>query len=194
MFKLIWLTSLLLAGLTACTSNFVPSKVDSNGEYIGWHCEADVNSQELWHCSKKTMKEGVPADMPAAPGEYSSDPVMTGSVIAEPLIVESAPGVASAQPRPQVSSGPRVRLKGGFTIQIGAYADRQVAESVVEALAVQVDIRIVDIVVKGQGFSAVVLGHYSSLEEAQQAADQLLKEQSSYWIRSMRSLSDAAVE
>lgn len=190
MFKLIWLTSLLLAGLTACTSNFVPSKVDSNGAYIGWHCEGDVNSQQLWHCSKKTMKDG----MPAAPGEYSSDPAMTGSVIAEPLTVESAPAVSSAQPRPQASSGPRVGPKGGFTIQIGAYTDRQVAESVVEALAVQVDIRIVDIVVKGQGFSAVVLGHYSSLEEAQQAADQLLKEQSSYWIRSMRSLSDAAAE
>ena len=49
-------------------------------------------------------------------------------------------------------------------------------------------------VVKERSFSVVVLGYYASVLEAQQAAGQLLKEQSSYWIRSIRSLGDAAVK
>lgn len=189
MFKLLWLMPLLLAGLTACSSNFVPAKVGPDGEYIGWHCQGDVNSQERWHCSKTTMKDGMPVDMPAIPADTASKLVETDPVIAEP-----APSVSPVQPSAKVSSASKVWSKDGFTIQIGAYTDREVATSVVESLAVQGDIRVVDIMVKERSFSVVVLGYYASVLEAQQAAGQLLKEQSSYWIRSIRSLGDAAVK
>lgn len=184
MFKLIWLTPLLLVGLTACTSNFVPSEVNASGEYIGWHCEGDVNSRELWRCSKKTMKEGMPVDMAATSGD-DTEQLLNDPVTALP---------SSLTTQPQSSSESSAGSKEGYTIQVGAYADRQVAVSVAEALAVKDDIRIVDIVVRGQNLFALVLGHYSSLEEAQQVADELLSGQESYWIRTMRSLSDAAAQ
>lgn len=185
MFKLLWLTPLLLSTLTACTSNFVPSEVGPNGEYIGWHCEGDVNSQEDWRCAKKTMKDGV---------------LITTPVSAEPVIVEDSPAqepvfVALPAAAPEAVSEQQPTLSSsGFTIQIGAFASREVAASVIDDLVLEGDIQIVDTLVNGQPYSVVVLGQYSSREEAQQGAAQLAAQQVNYWIRSMRSLRDAAVQ
>ncbi|MDG0971553.1 MAG: SPOR domain-containing protein [Porticoccaceae bacterium] len=189
MFKLLWLIPVLIAGLTSCSSNFVPAKVDANGEYIGWHCEGDVNSKDLWRCSKTVMKDGMPVASAATVADNKDE-----SLMLDPANSEPAPAVLSEQAPPILSSEVSVLPADGFTIQVGAFTDREVAMSVIEALASPGDIRIVDIVVKGTNFSAVILGNYASVSEAQQAADQLLKDRSSYWIRSMRSLNDAAIE
>jgi septal ring-binding cell division protein DamX len=184
-FKLLWLIPLLLSALTACTSNFVPSEVGPKGEYIGWHCEGDVNSQEDWRCAKKAMKDGVLVTMS----------VSDESVIAEqPPIEESVP-VAMPAPIPEtaVEEEPTL-INSGFTIQLGAFANREVAASVIEGLALEGDIQIINTTVNGQRYSVIIFGRYSSREEAELNTDQLAAKQDNYWIRSMRSLRDAAVQ
>jgi len=189
-FKLLWLTPLLLAGLTGCTSNFVPADVGPDGKYIGWHCEGDVSSRDHWRCEKKTMKEGVLVSSPTAPVEDKE------SVIEEPAIEEPAPTVVS---KPASDSSPLPALQNsGFTIQLGAYTSRQIAESVADSFEVDGLLKTVDIMTNGQRFSVVILGQYSTKEQAQQAAEQLNEtsddKQINYWIRSMRSLLDAVVK
>lgn len=184
MFKLLSLISLLLAGLSACTSNFVPSEVGPNGEYLGWHCEGDVDSQEDWRCTKKTMKNGV----------LVTAPVSEKPAIEQQSIIKAPVPVAMSAPVPETVMEDQPALDdGAFTIQLGAFGNRQIAASVMEDLALDGDIQIVDILVNGQRFSALILGQYSSREEALLVADRLSERQVSFWIRSMRSLRDAAV-
>ena len=185
MLKLLWLTPLFLSVLTACTSNFVPSEVGPNGEYIGWHCEGDVNSQKDWRCAKKAMKAGV----------LVTTPVSDESVIAEqPPIEESVPVALPAPIHETAVEEQPMLINSGFTIQLGAFANREVAASVIEGLALEGNIQIVDTMVNGQRYSVVIMGQYSSREEAELSTGQLALQQVNYWIRSMRSLRDAAVQ
>lgn len=165
MFKPLWLTPLMLAGLTACTSNFVPAEVGPDGKYLGWHCEGDVNSREHWRCDKKTMKDGI----------VVTETESTGTSKTQPALKDN-----------------------GFTIQLGAYASRQVAESVAASLAVEGQVNTVDIMASGQVVTVVILGQYISKEQAQGAAVRLNEisdgKKINYWIRSMRSLLDAVVK
>ena len=200
MFKLLWLTPLLLAGLTGCTSNFVPADVGPDGEYIGWHCEGDVSSRDHWRCEKKTMKEGVLVSSPTAPVEdkesVTDEPIIKVAVIEEPLTEEPAP-TAILESTSESSPQP-ILPNSGFTIQLGAYASRQIAESVADSFQIDGPLKTVDILTNGQRFSVVILGQYSTKEQAQQAAEQLSEtpdgKQINYWVRSMRSLLDAVVK
>lgn len=190
MFKLQWITLLLLAGLAGCTSNFVPAEVGPDGEYIGWHCEGDVSSRDHWRCEKKTMKEGVLVSSPAAAVKEEE------SVIEEPVTEAPAPAVVS-EPVSEPSSQPAMP-DSGFTVQLGAYTSRQIAESVANSFKIDGPLKTVDIMTNGQRFSVVILGQYSTKEQAQQAAEQLNEtldgKQINYWVRSMRSLLDAVVK
>ena len=200
MFKLLWLTPLLLAGLTGCTSNFVPADVGPDGEYIGWHCEGDVSSRDHWRCEKKTMKDGVLVSSPAVPVEDKEsvieESLVEKPVTEEPVTEEPAPAVVS---EPDSDSSPQPTLQNsGFTIQLGAYTSRQIAESVADSIQIDGPLKTVDILTNGQRFSVVILGQYSTKEQAQQAAEQLSEtpdgKQINYWVRSMRSLLDAVVK
>ena len=200
MFKLLWLTPLLLAGLTGCTSNFVPADVGPDGEYIGWHCEGDVSSRDHWRCEKKTMKDGVLVSSPAVPVEDKEsvieESLLEKPVTEEPVTEEPAPAVVS---EPDSDSSPQPALENsGFTIQLGAYTSRQIAESVADSFQIDGPLKTVDILTNGQRFSVVILGQYSTKEQAQQAAEQLSEtpdgKQINYWVRSMRSLLDAVVK
>lgn len=205
MFKLLWLTPLLLAGLTGCTSNFVPADVGPDGEYIGWHCEGDVSSQDHWRCEKKTMKEGVLVSSPTAPVEdkesVTDEPAIKLAVIEEPVIegpVTEEPAPTAILESTSESSPQPILPSSGFTIQLGAYASRQIAESVADSFEIDGPLKTVDILTNGQRFSVVILGQYNTKEQAQQAAEQLNEtsddRQINYWIRSMRSLLDAVVK
>ncbi|MDA9090804.1 SPOR domain-containing protein [Porticoccaceae bacterium] len=200
MFKLQWITLLLLAGLAGCTSNFVPAEVGTDGEYIGWHCEGDVSSRDHWRCEKKTMKEGVLVSSPAVAvkeGESVIEELATDEPVTEAPVKEApAPAVVS-EPVSESSSQPALP-DSGFTVQLGAYTSRQIAESVANSFKIDGPLKTVDIMTNGQRFSVVILGQYSTKEQAQQAAEQLNEtldgKQINYWVRSMRSLLDAVVK
>jgi len=199
-FKLQWITLLLLAGLAGCTSNFVPAEVGPDGEYIGWHCEGDVSSRDHWRCEKKTMKEGVLVSSPAVAvkeGESVIEELATDEPVTEAPVKEApAPAVVS-EPVSESSSQPALP-DSGFTVQLGAYTSRQIAESVANSFKIDGPLKTVDIMTNGQRFSVVILGQYSTKEQAQQAAEQLNEtldgKQINYWVRSMRSLLDAVVK
>ena len=96
----------------------------------------------------------------------------------------------------EVPTAPPVYQGSGYSIQLGAYANPQIAARVVEQMAVDGDIDVVEVLSNGKTFSIVLLGQYPSRAEAQNIADRLTSQRPEirYWIRSMRSVRDAAVE
>lgn len=187
MFKRTLGTISFLALLGGCASNFVPADVGPNGEYIGWHCEGDVTSQQDWRCDKKTLKDGLVIQSAT---ELAPSPVITESkAVSEPpvqeIILDS-----------EVPASPPEFQSSGYSIQLGAYANGQIAAKMVDQMALDGDVNVVEVLSGGKTFSVVLLGHYPSRGSAQVIADHLTSQQPEirYWIRSMRSVRDAAVE
>ena len=192
MFKRTLGTISFLALLGGCASNFVPADVGPDGKYIGWHCEGDVTSKQDWHCDKKTLKEGLVIQSAAEPAPTAAvteseitvaEPV--SQVLVHAIILDS-----------EVPTAPPVYQGSGYSIQLGAYANPQIAARVVEQMAVDGDIDVVEVLSNGKTFSIVLLGQYPSRAEAQNIADRLTSQRPEirYWIRSMRSVRDASVE
>ena len=93
-------------------------------------------------------------------------------------------------------ASPPAYQSSGYSIQLGAYANAQIAARIVEQMAIDGDIDVVEVLSSGKTFSIVLLGQYPSRAEAQNIADRLTSQRPEirYWIRSMRSVRDAAVE
>ena len=187
MFKRTLGTISFLALLGGCASNFIPAAVGPDGEYIGWHCEGDVTSEQDWLCDKKTLKDGLVIQ--------SATELAPSAVITESKAVSEEPVQAIV-----LDSGmpalPPMDQSRGYSIQLGAYASVQIAAKVVDQMALDGDVNVVEVLSSGKIFSAVLLGHYPSRAAAQVIADRLSTQRPEirYWIRSMRSIRDAAVE
>ena len=150
-------------------------KVAPNGEYIGWHCEGDISSDKHWRCDKKTLKNGQ---------------VVTTATAVEappPAVAEPMPGPQPAAARSEVQE-PKLY---GYTIQLGAFDNPEQAQTVAAGLGVEGDIQIRQIISRGTTFSVIVMGQYSSRAEANAVAETL---SINYWVRSLRSLVNAAVQ
>jgi septal ring-binding cell division protein DamX len=150
-------------------------KVAPNGEYIGWHCEGDISSDKHWRCDKKTLKNG--------------QVVTTATAVEAP-----PPAVAEPMPAPQpaaASSEVQEPKLSGYTIQLGAFDNPEQAQTVAAGLGVEGDIQIRQIISRGTTFSVILMGQYSSRAEANAVAETL---SINYWVRSLRSLVNAAVQ
>ena len=187
MFKHTLGTISLLALLGGCASNFVPADVGPDGKYIGWHCEGDVTSKQNWRCDQKTLKDGLVIQ--------SATELTPPAVITESKAVSEEPVQAIILDSGMPASPPAYQ-SSGYTIQLGAYANAQIAAKIVDQMAVDGDIDVVEVLSNGKTFSIVLLGQYPSRAEAQNIAERLTSQQPGirYWIRSMRSVRDAAVE
>ena len=150
-------------------------KVAPNSEYIGWHCEGDISSDKHWRCDKKTLKNG--------------------QVVTTATAVEAPPqAVAEPMPGPQpaaASSEVQEPKLSGYTIQLGAFDNPEQAQTVAAGLGVEGDIQIRQIISRGTTFSVILMGQYSSRAEANAVAETL---SINYWVRSLRSLVNAAVQ
>ena len=193
MIRILCTTAILLGTLAGCSSTVVPAKVGPTGEYIGWHCSGDITSESNWNCEQKTLKDGkvVTAAVPpqaAAPAAPSNQEPAQGEPIKEnapSLVTEAAPAeTVSAKTHP---SPPTT----GYSLQLGAYLSRQQAEEVAADMVLSGTLELREIMSQGRAFSIILLGHYPTRSDAEAAAQNLTI---SYWVRSMRSLADAAVD
>jgi septal ring-binding cell division protein DamX len=196
--RILFTTAVLLGTLPGCSSTVVPAKVGPNGEYIGWHCSGDITSESDWRCEQKTLKDGkvVTAAAPppaAAPVAQSSQEPTQEPVKESAPIVESVPSpVAEAAPAKTEQSLPTKSLPTtGYSLQLGAYLSRQQAEEAAADMVLSGTLEVREIISQGRAFSVILLGHYPTRNEAEAAAQNLTI---SYWVRSMRSLADAAVD
>ena len=187
MFKRTLGTISFLALLGGCASNFVPADVGPDGKYIGWHCEGDVTSKQEWRCDKKTLKDGLVIQ--------SATALAPSAVITESIAASEVP-VHAIIPDSGVPASPLVDQSSGYSIQLGAFANVQIAAEMVDHMAIDGDVNVVEVLSTGKTFSVVLLGHYPSRAAAQVIADRLTSQRPEirYWIRSMRSVRDAAVE
>lgn len=196
MYKFLAITFLII-GLGGCSSAPTPIKVAPNGEYIGWHCEGDINSDEHWRCDKKTLKDGLVVTTATAVEAVTesalSRPVESevSTVAATPNVVETkSPAPQAEEPESTHESG-SIHLNSGFTIQLGAFDSPEQARSVAAALDVEGDIQIRQILSRGTTFAVILMGQYASRAEADAVAETL---GINYWVRSLRSLADATVQ
>ena len=189
--------TLLITGLSGCTSGPTPSKVAPNGKYIGWYCEGDISSDEHWRCDKKTLKEGLlvtTATAVEAVVESASEPASPVASETTPVAATPGPTADAVDPEPR-SSALEVQDStdptSGYTIQLGAFDSPEQAQTVVAGLGVEGDIKIREILSRGTTFSVILMGHYFSRSQANAVAETL---GINYWVRSMRSLADAAAQ
>lgn len=170
-----------------------------NGEYIGWHCEGDISSDEHWRCDKKTLKDGVlvttatavevvaestPEPAPANPVESDFSPVAAS--------LDPAPDTVEAVSSSSVAEQPdSADPTSGYTIQLGAFDSPEQARSVAAGLRIEGDIQITQVLSRGTIFSVILTGNYSSRTQANAVAETL---GINYWVRSLRSLADATVQ
>ena len=100
--------------------------------------------------------------------------------------------VAEAAPAKTEQSLPTKSLPTtGYSLQLGAYLSRQQAEEAAADMVLSGTLEVREIISQGRAFSVILLGHYPTRNEAEAAAQNLTI---SYWVRSMRSLADAAVD
>lgn len=193
MIRILCTTAILLGTLAGCSSTVVPAKVGPTGEYIGWHCSGDITSESNWNCEQKTLKDGkvVTAAVPpkaAAPAAPSNQEPAQGEPIKEnapSLVTEAAPAeTVSAKTHPSLPTT-------GYSLQLGAYLSRQQAEEVAADMVLSGTLEVREIMSQGRAFSVILLGHYPTRSDAEAVAQNLTI---SYWVRSMRSLADAAVD
>ncbi|MGB0669503.1 MAG: SPOR domain-containing protein [Porticoccaceae bacterium] len=190
--------------LGGCSSAPTPIKVAPNGEYIGWHCEGDISSDEHWRCDKKTLKNGVLVTtataveaMPEA-SVIEADPNPAPAAVSAPVAVPEtasapAPKALEVEPEsaPSKQPAPSVDSNSGYSIQLGAFDSPEQARARAAELGLEGNSQIRRIVSGGRVFNVVLLGQYVSRSEAEAAAEMLGID---YWVRSLRSLADATVE
>jgi septal ring-binding cell division protein DamX len=197
LYKLL-VVSFLIAGLGGCTSAPTPIKVAANGEYIGWHCEGDISSDEHWRCDKKTLKDGqvvttatavepVPESVPVLEPEPLAASVTESEPSTRAVSVDSLPVINTVEAEPLSSA----TEQSGFTIQLGAFDRPEQAQNVAANLDAQGDIQIRQIISNGRTFSVILMGQYPSRAEANKVTETL---GINYWVRSLRSLADATVQ
>jgi septal ring-binding cell division protein DamX len=199
--RLLIAVTVLTIGLSGCSSNPAPIKVAPNGEYIGWHCEGDISSDEHWRCDKKTLKDGVlvttvtAAEMvPETAPEQAANKVSSADAdenlqpraVSEPRAVQSAP-IQDAE----IAESELAYSSSGYSIQLGAYDSPDKALDASRNLGLEGDIQIRQILSKGREFSVILLGQYPNRAKADAAAQALGV---NYWVRSMRSLANATVQ
>ena len=83
----------------------------------------------------------------------------------------------------------------GYLVQLGAFSTLQVAEQQAQQIAQELnlgsDVQVTEITSQGTAFWVVFLGHYQNRAAADVAAKKL---GINYWVRSMRSLANAAAQ
>jgi septal ring-binding cell division protein DamX len=193
--------SVMLGALTACSSNKPPPKIAPNGEYMGWHCGIDPTAESHWRCDRKAFIDGAIVTAETAvesalegtqsPSSASSVPpaVKTVKVAELQVQVETEPKF-TAEPvfKPEAETTASI---SGYGLQLGAYASREKAEQVAQSMILDEDIQVRAIMSNGRALWVIVLGPYQTRVDAEVAAKPLI---TNYWIRSMRSLADAAVK
>jgi septal ring-binding cell division protein DamX len=185
----------MLGALSACSSSKPPPKIAPNGEYMGWHCGVDPTAASNWRCDKKVFIDGTivtaetavesKVDIQPSSSPMPVTPVVRSSEPKSETQFDSTPETIS-QSEPQTADS-----MSGYGLQLGAYASRQKAEQIAQSMILDEDIQIRGIMSNGRVLWVILMGPYPTRGDAEIAAQPLV---TNYWIRSMRSLANAAVK
>ena len=203
--------------LSACTFFDDSSGATSREEYLGWYCQADVNAADQWRCSERLMSGALPIDKVLQPYEKvpqrdekvpqrvekvpedDMPPPIAKNQSAEKRLFEQAPEKTVEQAvEPTSDANFDVSFDSnfdisadGYTVQLGAYVSRSLAERSAGSIITENGPLIVhNIIVSGQYRFVIVYGQYPVRQQAQAVAERLtgLNPQLEYWVRSIKSL------
>ena len=206
--------------LTACSSISSLPGAAPDEEYIGWHCEGDVESTDNWNCSEQLMKGGVLVSQNQAQASANAKTSSVNSESNEPSDdyseFESDKTIKADQAKTVVESStasdentlventlventlvkntPVFEISGnGYTVQLGAYLSQPMAEAAADKIVLsQGALRVRDIIVDERYLFVVVYGQFQQSKQAKAAAEQLaeLNPGLNYWVRSIASMRD----
>ena len=214
MFKLFGAAALLAVVLSGCSSTTGPINKAPETASRSWYCADNASSDELWLCSKNPVNDGQPAAVNApvvkvpaaqlkapaakltAPAARSKAPAAKSKAPAAKLTAPAAKLTAPAASN-KVPAAPikTPHPLSGYLVQLGAFSALQVAEQQAQQIAQELnlgsDVQVTEITSQGTAFWVVFLGHYQNRAAADVAAKKL---GINYWVRSMRSLANAAAQ
>tara|TARA_B110000503_G_scaffold36785_2_gene60223 strand:+ start:543 stop:1187 length:645 start_codon:yes stop_codon:yes gene_type:complete len=214
LFKLFGAAALLAVVLSGCSSTTGPINKAPETASRSWYCADNASSDELWLCSKNPVNDGQPAAVNApvvkAPAAQLKAPA---AKLTAPAARSKAPAAKSKAPAAKLTA-PAAKLTApaasnkvpaapiktphplsGYLVQLGAFSTLQVAEQQAQQIAQELnlgsDVQVTEITSQGTAFWVVFLGHYQNRAAADVAAKKL---GINYWVRSMRSLANAAAQ
>jgi septal ring-binding cell division protein DamX len=198
----IFLLSSAMVALNACTLFDDTSVGTARQEYLGWYCEADIDVSDEWHCSERLMSDALPIDkvpqrLEKVPQRLGKVPMPTAKGRAvEKNLFEQAPEKQAPKKRveQQVEQDPSSSFDisaDGYTVQLGAYLSRTMAEqSAAKIITEGGQLEVHNIIVGGQYRFVIVCGQHVTRQQAEIVGEQLtaLNPQLDYWVRSIKSL------
>ena len=207
MFKLFGAAALLAVVLSGCSSTTGPINKAPETASRSRYCADNASSDELWLCSKNPVNDGQPAAVNApvvkvpaaqlkAPAAKLTAPAARSKALAAkskaPAAKLTAPAASNKVPAAPIKTPHPL---SGYLVQLGAFSALQVAEQQAQQIAQELnlgsDVQVTEITSQGTAFWVVFLGHYQNRAAADVAAKKL---GINYWVRSMRSLANAAAQ
>jgi septal ring-binding cell division protein DamX len=207
LFKLFGAAALLAVVLSGCSSTTGPINKAPETASRSWYCADNASSDELWLCSKNPVNDGQPAAVNApvvkvpaaqlkAPAAKLTAPAARSKALAAkskaPAAKLTAPAASNKVPAAPIKTPHPL---SGYLVQLGAFSTLQVAEQQAQQIAQELnlgsDVQVTEITSQGTAFWVVFLGHYQNRAAADVAAKKL---GINYWVRSMRSLANAAAQ
>ncbi len=191
--KILLLSSAIFS-LSACTLFDDTSVGTARQEYLGWYCEANIDVSDEWHCSERLMSDALPIDK--VPQRLEKVPLLTAGRAVEKNLFEQAREKQTPEKRGERQVEPDFnssfdRSADGYTVQLGAYLSRAMAEqSAAKIITEGGQLTVHNIIIGGQYRFVIVYGQYSTRQQAEIVAEQLtaLNPQLDYWVRSIKSL------
>ena len=180
-----------------------------DGEYIGWHCQGEIESTDNWNCSEQRLKGGAlvaPAQVETETFEPNllevNSSEINGSEInssepAEIILDTSVPGTeltageALEQQIPIEQASLFDISAKGVTVQLGAYLSQEMAEQAADNIILtKGELRVRDIVDGERFLFVMVYGQYPLRQQAEIATEQLveLNPELNFWIRTIGSM------
>ena len=178
--------------LSACSGH---SPIDSSrsspgpdGEYVGWHCQGAIESSDTWNCSEQLLKGGELV----SPIQVQVETDMNTRLSDSEVTVGERTGAETANDNSRVNQVSAFDISAnGFTVQLGAYLSREVAERAADNISLsEGELRVRNIVDGERYLFVLVYGQYSSRQQAEIVTEQLmaLNPGLNYWIRTIASM------
>ena len=193
MFKLFGAAALLAVVLSGCSSTTGPINKAPETASRSWYCADNASSDELWLCSKNPVNDGQPAAVNAPVVKVPAAQLKAPAAkLTAPAAKLTAPAASNKVPAAPIKTPHPL---SGYLVQLGAFSALQVAEQQAQQIAQELnlgsDVQVTEITSQGTAFWVVFLGHYQNRAAADVAAKKL---GINYWVRSMRSLANAAAQ
>ena len=195
MLKLVLLPMVAVIFLSACSSSQPPSKYNTEGDYIGWHCAADNDIPTDWSCEQKTKivkaKTAKSSDTKdSVLGKADRLPNLTD---VSNKAFDNKAEIASQESNVNSSSIVGIAKNTGYQLQLGAYVSEKDARAAAKQLIAVSGIRIFPLWSDQRQFFVLLYGHYKNRDAAQEAALLLMETNPAlnFWIRTSASIEKA---